>query len=283
MQLCDRRGRLVAADSAAHAHRFGSGRRAQPQDFVTASTAVARVPFAFAGQARENLTVFSPGPKYFPEPAPDASLIRASSAKHSMGARGVTAWAAMEKAAAATPGAGGKLVTRTERGALAFDVRPAPDTCQTLVCAPCAVRQQRQAQMACRQSEARASAQHQRRQRPNRASPLCASSAGSMRARRTAASSLPARYSRLHRLCRRTRARLRWAGRATQIGSTIRSSPVGSGDLLLARPARSWVRGGAPSIQAVQLRARCLRVACEECRAAESAADVPWWTAATVW
>ena len=123
VQLCDRQGRLVAPGGAALAHRFTDARRAGPQDCLTASTAVARVPYAFAGQARENLTVFSPGPKYNPEPTPDASPIRARSAKHSLAARGVTAWDAMHKAAAATPGAGGRLVQLTAQCNVTFDVR----------------------------------------------------------------------------------------------------------------------------------------------------------------
>jgi hypothetical protein len=115
VQACDRFGRSVTPGASAAATHFATTCWESPAHFVNESTSISRVPFTFEGQARENLTVFSPGPMYHPEATPDASPARARSAHHSMGCRLKTA-APLSVSAPLTPGPGCLMPRVTARG-----------------------------------------------------------------------------------------------------------------------------------------------------------------------
>jgi hypothetical protein len=76
LQEVDNTGRALDASGAAPAPRFSRSARRGPALALTASSGVSGMPLPFRGQERENFSVFSPGPKYHPEPNPAESPAR---------------------------------------------------------------------------------------------------------------------------------------------------------------------------------------------------------------
>jgi hypothetical protein len=136
-QEVDRRGRSAATGGATPSHRFPTSSFDKPHDNVNRALEISRVPLTFSAQARENLSVFSPGPAaYHAEPQPGASPARRRPEAHTMCGVGQRYHERVVHDGTGTPGPAfpAPTVTSTGQGLWAGGVRLLPLCAATKHC-----------------------------------------------------------------------------------------------------------------------------------------------------